>query len=69
MVDAELMNDVLAGEFSSPAVETKPAQPWVPQDNWEEHDTLHVEDWMYEVACRNTRQSYVEWVNSQLESE
>jgi hypothetical protein len=46
----------------------EPAPAWVPENHWDEHDHLHVEEWMYDVACRNTRLSYVEWVNSQLES-
>lgn len=64
MIDSDLMKNVLAGEFS-------PAEKnvWKPESHWDEHAIWHVEDWMYEVACRNTRQSYVEWVNSQIAQE
>ena len=40
---------------------------WEPTSHWDEHPLHTVVDWMSEVANDHTRQSYAEWVNSQLE--
>lgn len=40
---------------------------WKPEGHWDDHpDHPHI-DWVYEVSNGDTRQSYLEWVNSQLE--
>ena len=33
---------------------------------WSEHPDFPSEDWQYEVACRNTRRGYWEWVEAKL---
>jgi hypothetical protein len=42
---------------------------WQPQSHWDEHPDYPVEQWKYEVDEDNTRQSYIEWVNSQIEQD
>ncbi len=34
---------------------------------WDDHDDFPIEDWQYEVANGDTRASYWDWVNSQIE--
>jgi len=38
-----------------------------PQSYWDDHPDYPVSDWQSEVVNGNTRQSYVHWVNSQIE--
>ena len=42
---------------------------WSPDSHWDEHRLFSVDAWREEVANNETRQSYVEWVNSQLKTE
>ena len=37
--------------------------------HWDNHPDYPVEDWKYEVENDDTRQSYREWVFSQIEAE
>lgn len=37
--------------------------------HWDDHPDHPVEDWQYEVANGDTRQSYKDWVISQAEQE
>ena len=41
---------------------------WKPESHWDDHPDHSVEDWKYEIANGNTRQGYVDWVNSSLEA-
>ena len=41
-------------------------EKWKPESHWDDHPLYPVEDWQYEVANGDTRQSYVEWVNSRI---
>lgn len=36
---------------------------------WEEHPDYPAKDWQYEVANRNTRESYWQWVADQIEND
>lgn len=44
-------------------------QKWTPESHWDHPPDFPVNDWMYEVANDNTRQGYVDWVNSQLDAQ
>lgn len=37
--------------------------------HWDDHPDHRVEDWRYEVSNNDTRQSYKEWVLSQVEQQ
>ena len=39
---------------------------WAPESHWDDHDEFPVADWQAEVENGDTRQSYVDWVNSQM---
>lgn len=41
---------------------------WNPEA-WVDHPTYPVCDWQHDVNNDDTRQSYVEWVNSQLQAD
>ena len=41
---------------------------WEPASHWDNHPDFPVEDWKAEVSNDDTRQSYIEWVNCQLEA-
>ena len=40
---------------------------WNPESYWDEHPQYTVELWRYEVANDDTRSSYHDWVNRELE--
>lgn len=40
---------------------------WKPKSHWDDHPDYPASDWKDEVSDNNTRQSYVDWVNSQIE--
>jgi hypothetical protein len=40
---------------------------WNPDSHWDEHADYPRKDWQYEVSNDDTCQSYIDWVNSQLE--
>lgn len=40
---------------------------WSPESHWDEHPVHASADWQHEVENEDTRQSYVQWVNSKLE--
>ena len=40
---------------------------WEPCSHWENHPEHSQRDWAREVMEGNTRQGYVDWVNSQIE--
>ena len=40
---------------------------WDPESHWDNHPDYPTEDWINEVCDGNTRQSYVEWVNHEIE--
>ena len=40
---------------------------WDPESHWDNHPDHPTEDWINEVCDGNTRQSYVEWVNHEIE--
>jgi hypothetical protein len=40
---------------------------WKPESHWDDHPDHPVEEWQYEVADGDTRQSYIQWVNSAIE--
>lgn len=42
---------------------------WNPASHWDDHDCYSVSAWQNEVENGDTRQSYVAWVNSQIEQE
>ena len=42
---------------------------WIEPDHWGNDPDYHVEDWQYEVANGDTRQSYADWVQAQREME
>jgi len=42
---------------------------WHPESHWDGHKDYPVDDWKLEVSAGNTRQSYIQWVNSRLEEE
>ena len=42
---------------------------WNPDSHWNDHPDYSVKNWQYEVSNGDTRQSYIDWVNSQLEKE
>lgn len=42
---------------------------WLKTNHWENDPVYHVEDWQYEVANGDTRQSYADWVETQKEME
>jgi len=39
---------------------------WEPESHWDDHPDYCVADWQYDVSEGNTRQSYIEWVNSAM---
>jgi hypothetical protein len=39
---------------------------WNPESHWDEHPQHPSSKWRQEVEEDNTRQSYVQWVNSQI---
>ena len=41
---------------------------WEPASHWDNHPDYPVEDWSEQVCNGDTRESYIEWVNSQLEA-
>lgn len=41
---------------------------WEPESHWENHPEFTPEDWACEATDNDTRQGYVDWVNSQLEA-
>jgi hypothetical protein len=43
------------------------ADQWNPNSHWDEHEDYPRKDWQYEVSNDDTCQSYIDWVNSQLE--
>jgi hypothetical protein len=40
---------------------------WKPDSHWDEHEDYPRKDWQYEVSNDDTCQSYIAWVNSQIE--
>jgi len=40
---------------------------WEPDSHWDNHPEYPVVDWQHEIANGDTRQSYKDWVNNQLE--
>jgi len=42
-------------------------EPWEPKSHWDDHPNHSPDEWQYEVANGDSRQSYVDWVNSQIE--
>lgn len=42
---------------------------WKPESHRDNHPRHSIEDWKNEVWECNTRQSYIEWVNSMIEQE
>ena len=42
---------------------------WNPDSHWEVHDDYTPKDWAHEVAENDTRQSYIGWVNSQIDGD
>ena len=46
---------------------TAKMKEWRPDSHWDNHEDYPTEDWTDEVCEGNTRQSYIEWVNSQIE--
>lgn len=40
---------------------------WNPESHWDDHPDYPTEDWTDEVINGDTRQSYIEWVNSRLD--
>jgi len=47
---------------------SNPEEPrgWEPDSHWEDHPQHLPEDWMNEIANKDTRLSYVDWVNNEL---
>ncbi len=41
---------------------------WNPESHWDDHPCYTAGEWMDEVAGEQTRQGYIDWVNSQIES-
>jgi hypothetical protein len=39
---------------------------WEPDSHWDSHFIYGAGDWRHEVSENDTRQSYVDWVNSKL---
>ena len=46
-----------------------PEPYWNPDSHWEVHDDYTPKDWAHEVAENDTRQSYIDWVNSQIDGD
>ena len=42
---------------------------WEPESHWDEHPAWAVSEWADEVKADDTRQSYIDWVNSRLEED
>lgn len=40
---------------------------WAPESHWDDHSDYPTEDWKDEVMNGDTRLSYIDWVNEQLE--
>ena len=40
---------------------------WKPASHWDHHNDHPVDDWKAEVLNGDTRQSYIDWVNSRIE--
>jgi len=40
---------------------------WQPESQWDEHPDYPVKDWQMEVLNDETRQGYVDWVNTGME--
>lgn len=54
----------LADDTVSPA---EPV-PWPPESHWDNHPDWPYADWAYAVVNDETRQGYVDWVSSQIET-
>lgn len=48
-------------------LEEETSTEWKPLSHWDNHPGYPTEDWTDEVIEGNTRQGYIDWVNSQLE--
>ncbi len=55
----------ISAKFHEPISED--LEEWQPASHWDEHPQFPVDDWKAEVIEDATRQSYVEWVNSNIE--
>jgi hypothetical protein len=42
---------------------------WKPDSHWDNHEDYPTEDWQDDVLEGGTRQSYIDWVNSQIEED
>ena len=45
------------------------ARKWEPASHWDDHPKHCPSDWRLEVENEDTRQSYIDWVNSKLEED
>lgn len=71
----ELLDDGEDGGLEADEIDSselrlvKPVTGWHPDSHWDEHPDYPCIEWQQEVGDDNTRQSYIEWVNSQIELE